>query len=252
MPIVVPSQRNIVTSSDDEYVLPLSILQEQLLTSEDEEIMQALARHVPNTKIRAGDFVLLRTVPEWLSKNRRVVPRCWKVRFVISQYAWNLIRVVDLYGGKLGIDRAIALMEGNRNTSLREYRKPMIYAHGYPHGKYPNSAAWLPEDRLQRTIHAEDPMEWVEIVESAHAPYAGFDTEKFNTRFILDFEPDHYADGRNIGRPFDPEEPLVNTLYFGGLEEMMEIPFIFDGQPVSRQPRGIDQDHDIFVDEDDE
>lgn len=246
MAIIVPAERRIICHDHEDYSLPLSILQEEFLTSDDEEVMQALAAYRPRTKIKAGDFVMLEEVPIWL-KNRPIQPRCWKVRFVITVYAYHLMLLVEHYGGKLGLDRAISLLESQPHPAPRDYRKPMVYGHGYPHGEYPDTAAWLPESMLRRTIYTETQMPWQDIVNEAGAEYRGFDTDQFKSRFVLDFAPDNYKQGSNLGRPFRAEEPLVHTLHFLGLGEMLEVPHII-GEPDRVRP--LDRDHPIYNTED--
>jgi hypothetical protein len=242
MAIIVPAERRIICHDYEDYSIPLTILQEEFLTSNDEELMQALTQYRPRTKIKAGDFVMLDEIPAWL-KNRPILPRCWKVRFVITAYAYHLMQLVEHHGGQLGLDQAISFLEAQPYPAPRDYRKPMVYATGYPHGEYPDSAAWLPEPSLRRTIYKETQMAWFDIVNEAGAEYRGFDSEQFKSRFALDFAPDNYKDGNNLGRPFVAEEPLVNTLHFLGLGEMLEVPHV-QGEPDRVRP--LDRDHPIF------
>lgn len=243
MAIKLPAERRIICHDDESYTLPVAILDEQQLSLNDEEIIAAMAIYKPRTRFKESDFVILTQVPSWL-RQKPTVPRCWKIRFIVTKWAFELIRVATRYGNdKITLHQAMAMLEQYKGFDEREYRNPMIYAHGYPHGEYPDSAAWLPEQLLRRTIYRESTMTWNHIIEEAGARYLGYDTEKIPTHFCLDLAPDNYSDGSNLGRPFVPEEPLVNTLHFVGLGEMLEVPYIIGERDRVKQ---LDEDHDIY------
>jgi hypothetical protein len=248
MPIVHPKSRRVVCHDHEDYNVPVAILDEKMLTMDDEELMQAMARYKPRTRFKEGDFVILTEIPDHL-RWRETLPRCWKVRFVVTYWSYNLMCITQS-GGAVTLSQAINILENHKALhGATEFRKPMIYAHGYPHGEYPDTAAWLPEAMLRRTVFKETTSPWQDIVEEARAPYLGYDTDKVPTRFVLEYAPRNYRSGENLQRPFIAEEPLVNTLYFAGLEEMLEVPYVIGEQDrVAR----IDEDHDIYiVDEDD-
>lgn len=241
MGIVIPTERRIICADDESYTLPINILDERALTEFDEELLLAMAEYKPRTKLREGDFVILTEIPEWL-RTKPILPRCWKVRFVVTYWAYDLMKVAYQYGGAMSVSQAKSML---RQGSLRQRhydpRTPMVFGHGYPHGMYPDSAAWLPERALRRTLFRENAMPWWEIVHEAGSQYRGYDEEL--GRFLLDLAPDNYAGGTNIGKPFVKEEPLVDTLHFAGLEELLEIPYVIGEH---RRIKEIDRDHDIF------
>jgi hypothetical protein len=245
MSIIVPTERRIICSNDESYSLPINILgNEHTLSLHDEDLIAEMAKFRPRTRLREGDFVLLTSVPHYL-KYRRILPRCWKVRFVVTRWAYELMSITLQHGGTLTLDHAKQQLERFSRMRPQDVRTPMIFAHGYPHGQYPDSAAWLPWELVRRTTFRELAMPWPEIVEEAGANYLGYDSDKLPTRFVFDVAPDNYAHGDDIGRPFRAEEPLVHTLHYAGLDEMLDLPFIVGERQRIRE---IDRDHDIFAD----
>ncbi len=224
MPIIAPTQNLIVEHPDEDYALPLHVLDERLLESTDEDLVKAIGRYKPQTRIRPGDLVLLAPpLPAYLAR-REKLPEVWKVRFVLSEWGWNLIRVIRqfaLLGQDLGLDQAVSFIEGDRKSYSQHYHRPMFYAHGYPHGRWPDSAAWLPEFNLCRTIYNESNESWEQIVDRAGARYLGYDTSNDPSPLRLDLAPLNYQDGANIGKPFAPEEPLVHALACLGWEKRL-------------------------------
>jgi hypothetical protein len=241
MSIVIPCERRIICHDDESYTLPINILDPRQLTEYDEELIAAMAEYRPRTSLREGDFVILTEIPYWLRK-RETLPRCWKVRFVITSWAYDLMKLVVQYGQAMSIVEAkLMLRTAASRQSLYDPRGPMVFGHGYPHGKYPDTAEWLPERALRRTMFQETTMPWQEIVAEAGAEYRGYDSDLGH--FLLDFAPDNYAGGSNIGRPFVKEEPLVNTLYLAGLEEMLELPYVIGDRMRIKE---LDRDHEVF------
>ncbi len=245
MPIVKPKTRQVV-SYDESYKLSVAVIDELKLTPDDEEMMQAMAMYKPRTRFAEGDFVMLMRVPDHL-RAREVLPRCWKIRFIITYWAWNVLRINKQYGGKISYQQAMMMLEDYRQVNGgQEYRKPMIYCHGYPHGMYPQSAAWIPEDCLRRTMFTEFNQSWEEIVDEAQAPYLGYDVEKLRgSRIEFEVAPRNYRDGRNLKHPFRAEEPLTNQLMgIPHMDEIMETPIINANPHKLVQ---LDEDHDIYV-----
>jgi hypothetical protein len=249
MAIVIPTERRIICADDESYSLPVNILDERMLTMRDEELIEAMAMYKPRTRLKEGDFVILTDIPSYMH-SREVLPRCWKVRFVVTYWAYDLMRMSAAYGGAISITEARFMLERAAGHNAYDFRRPMVFGHGYPHGEYPDTAEWLPERLLRRTVFREETMPWVEIVHEAGARYLGYDAEQIATRFVLDLAPDEYKNGSNLGRPFKQEEPLVNTLHFAGLGEMLEVPYVVGERHRIRE---IDRDHDMFTnDQEDE
>ena len=245
MPIVIPVDRRLIPSDDEEYSLPINMLTDGT-TEGEEELLAALTLYRPATRFREGDLAILLEVPSHLRK-RPVVPRIWKVRFVVTRWAWDLMKVATLHGGNLTASQAIMLLESYKHLEQHEYRRPLIFATGYPQGDYENSAAWLPEPLLKRLIRRETTQSWERILYNAHADYRGYDTEQFRTNFVLDLEPNNYKDGRSLQRPFDEELPLVHVLHSAGLGPYLELPYI-NNEPDRLQP--LDPEHDQLASED--
>jgi hypothetical protein len=244
MAIIVPTERRIICHNDEDYSLPINVLDERMLRIEDEELMMALAEYKPRTKFKENDFVILTSVPSYL-RDRETLPRCWKIRFVITRWAYELMTVILQYGGAISVAQATTFLESMPSFDPRRMRDARIYAHGYPHGDHPDSTAWLPEALLRRTTFKETAMQWVNIVEEAGAKYRGYDTNNLPSRFVLDLAPDNYKDGANLRRPFVSEEPLVHTLCkHAGLDEILAVPYVIGEYDHVKQ---LDRDHDIFA-----
>ncbi len=249
MPLVIPVERRIICFDDESYSVPVEILDERMLTMEDEELIEALALYKPRCIFKQEDIVELTGVPKHL-ENRELVPRFWKIRFVITRWAHHLASLALQYGGGITLSQATHMLEKHHDLgSESSKREAMIYAHGYPHGEYPDSTAWFLPHHLKKTLLRENQMTWPAIVDEAKAEYLGYDTSKFPARFCLDLAPDNYSDGRNLERPFMPEEPLVNSMYDLGLEEMLHIPFMRNERDKVRK---LEEDHDIYVYTEDE
>lgn len=243
MTIIVPKERRILCADDETYSLPINILDEHLSLA-DEELLMAMTEERPRTRFREGDFVMLTRVPPYLASKREIVPRCWKIRFIVTRFAYELWATFLHYGGALSPTQCEQLVENSPQFAPEHRWLPLIYAHGYPHGEYPDSTAWLPHTLLRRTIFNEHTMEWTSIIEEAGADYKGYDTNEINGHISLDLSPDNYRSGSNIGKPFRIEEPLMNVLCLHqGMEEQLRVPYITGHQD---RVKPMDRDHDIF------
>ncbi len=245
--IIMPEEPKIVCPADPNYELPISIVDPKEITPEDEELLQAMAQHRPKTKFKPGDLAYLTEIPFQLRRSRGLaLPRIWKVRFAISAWAYELMCVAMEHGGygtKLGMDRAIALLERTHFDESKA-RNPMLYAHGYPHGIYPSTAAWLPARALRPLTFREPNVAWRTVIEEANAPYYGYDSDKLPIPFYFSVAPDDYSTGQNIGHPFLHEEAVTHAACTLGLEEHLFVPIIIG---ASKKPRPLDQDHDVFL-----
>lgn len=240
--IYVPEEPRIVCPSDPSYELPISIVDKRCLTQNDEELIQAMAQHRPKTKFRPGDIGYLREIPFNLKRKSNTLPHLWRVRFVITAWAYELMATAMRFGGNIGMDRAIALLEKS-GYDYSQNRKPMIYAHGHPHGTWPNTAAWIPERVLQRMMFNLPNRPWVDEVTDAGAEFYGYDSEKIPTAFTLSLAPDDYSHGSNLGRPFEYEEAITHQMCLSGLEEHLFVPL--RAEPTKR-PAALDPHHDVF------
>lgn len=239
--IYIPEEPKIVCPEDPDYELPISIVDPRGITENDEELIQAMAQHSPKTRFKAGDLGYLREVPFNLRTRNAVIPRIWKVRFVITAWAYELLATAMNHGGNIGMDRALSLLE-HINFNPMHTKKPMIYAHGYPHGVHPATAAWIPERALRRLVFREQNMPWYGVLEEAGANFYGYDTDKIPTSFHFSLAPDDYRSGSNIGKPFHHEEDVTHLLASNGLEEHMFVPIILGEK---KRPT-LDPDHDVF------
>lgn len=240
--LYIPDEPRIVCPNDPSYELPISIVDKNALTQNDEELIQAMAQHRPKTRFRAGDFGYLREIPFHLKRRHHALPQIWKVRFVITAWAYELMSVTMAHGGNIGMDRAIALLDRS-GYDASQNRKPMIYAHGAPHGNYPNTAAWLPERALRRLMYNDRNIGWQHIIEEAGAQYYGYDAEKIPTSFAFSLAPDDYSHGSSIGKPFLHEEDVTHRMCLGGLEEHLFIPLLVQGQKRA----ALDPNHSVFA-----
>ncbi len=243
--IYVPEEPKIVCPKNTNYVLPVSIVDPLSLTPNDEELLQAMAQHSPKTKFKAGDLAYLREVPMSRKTRCAIIPRVWKIRFIVTAWAYELMGVAMNHGGNVGMDRAITLLEAT-HFDPEDARRPMIYAHGYPHGLYPRTAAWIPERVLRRIVLQEQNEPWRDVVESAGANFYGYDAERIPTSFVFSQAPDDYGSGSNIGKPFEAEEPITHAACLAGLEEYLFVPIV-QGER-KKAPAALARDHDAFAD----
>lgn len=243
--ILIPAEPRIVCPEDPSYVLPLSISDQIGLTPQDEELIVAMAMYAPKTRLRGGDICELTTVPLALKRRYNVLPRFWEVRFVISAWAYESMAAIWKHGGELGMDRLFSILAEQHGFHETQYRSPVIYAHGHPHGRNPDSAVWLPERVLRRTVVREHLEPWRSVIEHAGARYAGYDPSKMPSRFHFSLAPDNYSSGSNIGKPFNYEEATAETMHAMGLGEFYDVPLIVGGKKTARV---IDRDHDVYAD----
>lgn len=213
----------IVCLEDPSYEIPLAIVDPHGITENDQEMINGCAMYAPKTRLKRGDLVMLKEVPFQLRRRGARLPRVWKIRYVATAWAYELISQNWQHGGNLGFDRACAQIDRSGFTPA-DYRKPVIYAHGYPHGFWPGSATWLPERVLMKAPFREDNATWRDIVNSAGADFYGYDAEKIPSSFAFAFAPDDYSNGQNIGKPFDHEENVTHAMCLSGLEETMFLP----------------------------
>jgi hypothetical protein len=249
MSLYIPGQRTIRQGGN--YALPLQILDADRFTADDALLLDLMLDHKPRTSLEPGNIVQLVQVPPRLQGGLHRtglaghLPAFWKVRYVLSLWAWSILRAANERTAPT-IDALITEVE--HELPPHAYRRPMVYAHGYPHGAWPDSATFFAERHLRRVCindgDINDLVEWPVVLDEAKASFHGYDTSAFHTAFHLDLAPDHYREGENIGRPFDHEAAAFDTACVLGLEEKMMVP-----TPVHLigNPRWLDPDHDALV-----
>jgi hypothetical protein len=220
--------------------LPIQIVDPNSLTLSDEELLVAMSEHPPATKFKAGDLAYLHEAPPYLRNTRKLLPRMWQVRFIISQWQHELMTLVQTQAVH-GIDHAITLLD-QQGFPEAKFRKPVLYCHAFPHGMYPDSAAWLPERVLRRVTFRESNQAWMTILDEAKAPFVGYDTTGMLAPYTYDLAPDLYSKGENLGRPFSFEEATVHTAALLGMEEVLCRPV----DPYYINNYRVDPAHDIF------
>jgi hypothetical protein len=235
----------LIRSPDDPgYNMPIILVDPRSMRPEDEELLLALSQHAPRTKFRPGDIAMLDGhVPKKLVVTHERIPRMWEVRFVVSRWAMEAMLTVHSKLDVRGLDHLYEIIRSHGGLPEQAYRNPVIYAHGYPHGIYPNTAAWLSEWNLKKLAIRDPVIGWHEIVEESGAPFFGYDTSGLVAPFQFEVAPDKYSGGHNLQHPFMHEEPGVQTLCTMGLEEHLFDPIIVGRE---RRIKKIDRDHEIF------
>lgn len=256
------------------YTLPIQLLG-QSLTFEEELTLLAMERYPPTCHFKPGDHAMLRSPSHLMRMQRKPLPTTWEIRFVISAWAYELFARLD-YASRQGrgifdhfsldpgevltqyepgdLDGTITTlftehvadhfsMEGSLNEW--DFYKPVIYAHGWPHGNFPDTAAWFMNPKqLTKMNLLDETQPWEPLLDEFQTPLVGFDTD---APFSLDIAPDNYAGGVSKRRPLNHEEATFHTACLLGLEEYIMVPVhpekLLDrnGTPL------LDEQHDIFV-----
>lgn len=230
----------------------LLILDPGAITEHDLELISALGFHPPNTEYSPGDLLRLRVdaLPAYMRArfpNPHEIPPVWKVRFVISKWAWNLMSILESEGSSFisGTDHAIARVEQSK-LSPHNYTDAILYIHAYPHGLNPDSTLWL-EERNKRGVRTterffvrEENPQWPQILDEARAHFVGFDPSTARTPISWNLSPDLYQDGENIGKPFVHEYSTVDLMCSNGLERLL-----FDKR-INKERVQIDPEHPLL------
>lgn len=203
----------------------------EYLSEEDMALIETLRFVAPTTTLGAGDICTLISPTRKMLLSRKPVPRMWQVRFVISRWTYGAFKsAVTLRSeGPTAWEDCLRMYGNDVYTMLRnlnpvpskDYRQPMVYAHGFPHGHYPDTAHWFIGSQLQGYALRAGTEIWPSILDEAKAPYLGVEVP---TPVCLDFAPDLYGKGEAIGRPFSFEDTMVDTLALLGHEEFMMRP----------------------------
>ncbi len=228
-----------------EYELPIVLVDPMSITPADEEIMSTLAEYAPRTKYKRGDLAMLKgEIPTKMRMTFDKIPRVWEVRFVVSKWAMEAMLTLHSRIDVQGPDHLRSIISSHGGLPESRFDQPMIYAHGYPHGLYPNTAAWLSEWSLKRLAFRDPIQPWRNIVEEAGANFYGYDASSLRKPYNFELAPDDYSHGSNLGAPFVHEEENVETLCLSGFEEQLFDPIII-GQ--KRKLRRIDEEHPVFA-----
>lgn len=204
--------------------LPLNIIDPSSINEADLTMISAMAEYPPVTKFRKGQICHLNEATHFLKQTNKLIPRLWQIRFIISAWQYEIMRLVHGSRSAIqGIDHAIALLEAAGFYEVN-YGRPIMYCHAFPHGLYPDSAAWIHERYLTRIPFQEQNQDWEVILDEARAPFVGFDAQGLRAPYTYDLAPDLYQNGEAIGRPFSFEEATVQTAAMLGLEEVMFRP----------------------------
>jgi hypothetical protein len=205
--------------------LPINIIDPRAMTEADANMIAAMAEHPPHTKFKAGDLCYITEATPYQRHSSRLIPRMWQIRFIISAWQHELMRLVHSHnlGTIQGIDHAVALLE-QQGFYATKYTRPIMYCHAFPHGIYPDSAAWIHERNLKLIPFRELNQPWTNILDEARAPFMGYDSKGLVAPYTYDLAPDLYKNGENLDRPFSFEEATVHTAALLGLEEIMFRP----------------------------
>lgn len=227
-------------TDDIESLLHLPTTNEEQLI----HLVSLMEMYPPRTRLKPGTLAELIAHDDFAKqaiqteiKHRGGCPRVWQVRFVISRWAYDCLSayastIEDIANEELDPEN-IHFIEENfydhlyhwvEESTGRVAEFPMIYAHGMPHGMYPNSAHWFREASLRRTVIQAPTEDWPVILDAAGAPYRGFEHEQlWAGNLMLDMAPDLYVAGRDEDI-FDFEEDAVHTAAGLGLEEKLLKP----------------------------
>jgi hypothetical protein len=202
------------------HELRVQLLNPEGATPNDVLFMDMLAQYAPRTRLSPGDLCLLQEIPNHLIKNGPY-PNVWEVRAVYSHWQYLLHRIVHLQDE---FNPVLAQIETARRLSPYKYRDPIVYAHAFPHGQWPSSAEWFPEQCLKRMVLQAPVENWEPILDEFSSPFLGYDPDQFSAGVVLDLAPDIYGDQRRYTRPLSIEEDSFHQVCLLGLEEACMVP----------------------------
>jgi len=228
---------------------PLIYLNEYGPSEAELEIIDNMDSYPPDTKFKQGDIAFLKSPPPWLRWEMAGpkwahfgIPQVWQVRFVISTFQFEMHRMVHEHAEMgLGLDQAHNFLEeGPGSLPRHHYRNPIVYAHAFPHGYYPNTCHWFPERVLKRLVLRAPTENWEPILDEFNTPFTGYDPTRFNAGFVLDMAPDRYDIAQDLQRPLTAEEGSFHSACLLGLEQHMVNPML--------NPVEIDPEEECFLD----
>ncbi len=235
-----------------EYRLPVEIVDPGGLTEDDAEFLDVMMEYEPETQLSTGDMAYLMECPPHvrskLKLQDRKVPLMWKVRFIVSAWAFELHNMAHSIPDRLyGVDHAYSVVESESCLDPKRYNNAVIYAHAMPHGLWPDTAFWFPNRCLKKVVVRDPNREWELVLDEAKAPFVGYDTDSFMRPFVWSIAPDLYGDGDNIGKPLQHEEAAIHTACILGMEDLLlgDLSEGVDPYYIGA-PRVLDPEHDIF------
>lgn len=237
---------SVIRLDDGLRVQPLS----ELLGPREEDYLLLMREYPPDTKLKHGDLAYLTHVPpsiresDWFAEFG--VPRYWKVQFVVSMYQYEMHSAMQSY--HYDADQAVMYLERVNLLHPKEYRTPMVYAHGFPHGDNPNTAMWFPERILRRLVLRTEDVDWEPTLDEFRTHFTGYDSHECMGGFVLDLAPDLYAKGELLGKPLSHEEATFDTAASMGLEESMMVKRSAREYEDVRYGQNPDREHDVFLD----
>ena len=209
---------------DGSYSLPVVVTDRYNFNEQDAATLSTMKAHAPATRLRAGDLTRLIVVPSTMHTRfgnaGMKIPRVWKIRHVISRWSWEIYRMYKNGEMIYGIDHAANMLD-IEGVAPELYASTLVYAHGYPHGMYPNTASWFQPYMLKKLVIREDNEIWPSILNEADTTFTGYDR---GGHLNIDLAPDLYSLGKNVKRPFGHEEVATHTAAGLGLEELMMVP----------------------------
>lgn len=231
--------------------VPVEIIDPGRFSERETELVDALCASAPDTELKRGDLAYLTNCPahvrRHLEATGRLIPLIWKVRFVVSLWAYEAHNLVQRCGEEIGLDRLVSLLDAHAPAALQAPDMPVVYAHGFPHGQWPDSAIWMPGDALRKIAIKDPNVRWPEILDEAGAPFHGYDPSQYRRGFVWQLAPDQYREGENIGKPMFSEEETVHTACLLGMEQLVLGALSEGADPYYvGDPKIIDPDDDIF------
>lgn len=192
-------------------------------TDTDIEILNEMVDWFPRTHLKTGDLVVLNpTKDNLLRYSMSGDPQTWQIRFVVSAYQFELHNIIQRYPNA-SFDQALVSLEGRGMVRPHQYRMPVVYAHGFPHGLWPDSARWFPGHALKKLVLRAPNQHWPGILDEFKTPFYGYDTDLIRSRFVMDLAPDLYSRGKG-GKPLSHEEETFHSACLMGLEHNLVFP----------------------------
>lgn len=203
--------------------LPVIYLNEFGPTPDEFEFLDNMREYPPKTKFKPGDIGAVRA--ELLIGIIDSFPRIWQIRFVVSKYQYHMHEILHRYPG-IGFDHAHEFLP----MDDRLFCDPMLYAHAFPHGLYPNTCQWFEGFELKRMPLRAPTENWEPILDEFETPFLGYDTSGLGASFHLDLAPDRYDIAQRRKNPLSFEEETFNSMCNFGLEETMVVPAVSDDE----------------------
>lgn len=206
-----------------------AIVQLRDLDDTELELLAAIDVIPPRTIFKIGDIAHLIHVPPWLHSRTNAegrLPYIWQIRLIVSKWAYecwcvtnNLRREGVWYDAVEHYGSVAKLLATETRIPTGQRYEPVLYAHGYPHAAWPNTASWFSPRHFVRDYVKSPHENWEVILDAAHTEYMGIHPLVAPNGFAIDLAPDLYAQGQKFSNPFFFEESSFNTLSALGYEE---------------------------------